>query len=89
MRRIWLGGGGSGEDGGHAADLAWRRGQHEIGGVGRRRAIEGREEGRGRGEWEQGARCRGVGMSGADDVASGRQNRAPRSCGRLHYLLKE
>jgi hypothetical protein len=31
-----------------------------------------------------------VGMSGAEDVAggSGRQNRAPHWCGRLHYLLK-
>jgi hypothetical protein len=70
-----------GEDGGHEAGGGWRRGQRETGGVGRRRAIEGREEGReGRGRGEQGARCRGeVGISGAEDVAGWewRQNRAP------------
>jgi hypothetical protein len=51
MRRICLGGGGSREDGGHAVDLAWRRGQRTIRGVGRRRLsrdgrrAEGEESG--------------------------------------------
>jgi hypothetical protein len=69
MRRIWLGGGGSGEDGGHAVDLAWRRGATRD--RGRRAAACYQGTGRGPREviWEQGARCRGVGMSGADDVA--------------------
>jgi hypothetical protein len=81
-----------GEDGGHAAGGGWRRGQRETGGVGQRRAIEGREEGReGRGRGEQGARCRGaVGISGAEDVAGWEWEAEPcttHRCGRLHYLL--
>jgi hypothetical protein len=87
MRRIWLEEGAAGRTG--AMRRIWGVGQRETGGVGRRRAIEGREEGRGRGEWEQGARCRGVGMSGADDVAACEWQAEPLSCARLHSFLKE
>jgi hypothetical protein len=77
---------GNWEDGGHATDLG-RRATRDRGR--RAAACEGREEGRGRGEWEQGARCGEVGMSGADDVAGCESQAERRRCARLHSFLKE